>query len=104
MIRVEIGTSERTMKNASPDWINRQIRGRRDDGQTVCVRVRINCPSVELGLQTSTCPGGGSGRSFTPEEQRVIDLWSDLDLSDPDFTPGNLVAFLKQLEHRLGVC
>lgn len=104
MILVQIGTSERTLKKASPDWINRQIRGRRDDGQTVCVRVQINCPPVDVDLQTSACPGGGSGRSLTPEEQRVIDVWSDLGLGDPDFAPGNLVAFLKQLERRLYVC
>lgn len=96
MIKVRIGESERELSNATPQWINEQIDRRRKDGVSVCVRVIINTGSMNLALSTPTC-GGGGGRLPNPEEQQFLSLWEKLHLNTPDFSSGNLVAFLKQI-------
>lgn len=98
MIKVRIGESERELSNATPQWINEQIDRRRKDGVSVCVRVLINTGSMNLALSTPSCGGGGGGgRPPNPEERQFLSLWEKLHLNTPDFSGGNLVAFLKQI-------
>lgn len=105
MIRIEIGTAERDLGNATPSWINQQINRRRADGQTVCVRVHVDCPGINLRLSTPTCGGGTpGGPPPTGEEKRIIDLWKDRGLTERNFKGGDLVSFLRQLESQVGVC
>jgi hypothetical protein len=90
--------SERENGNIRPDWVTEQINRMRRDGSLVCVKVIIKDDDIDLSFATSGCSGlGGGSRSLTEAEKRVADLWRKLHLSDADFAPGNLVAFLKQL-------
>ncbi|MCG7962462.1 MAG: hypothetical protein N0E54_07175 [Candidatus Thiodiazotropha taylori] len=97
-VRIIIGTSERGLNDIEPNWINEQIGRRRNEGSPACVRIIIEVGDINLSLATSDCPGsGGVRRKLTRAENEVIDLWGKLNLSEEDFSSGNLVAFLKQL-------
>jgi hypothetical protein len=98
MITVTIGSSRRSIDDVSESWIADQIARRKADGQTVCVRVEIQTPLVNVTLATPGCAGsGGGGRMPTAAEQRVFELWDKLHLKSSGFAPGNVIAFLKQV-------
>jgi hypothetical protein len=101
MIRVAIGGSDVDIAEASPEWINQQINRRRADGVAVCVRVAINQADINVGLTTPTCGGGGGGRAPNERERRIMELWNERGLNQNDFSGGNLVAFLRQLQRLL---
>ena len=102
MVRIQIGDMERDLVSADEHWINQQVNRRRDDGQTVCVKVTIHEGDLNIVLATPTCGAiGGAGRSPLPHEQEVFNLWIQRGLNKADFTGGNLVAFLKQLKRLL---
>lgn len=101
MIKIRIADVEKELASADEQWINQQINRRRADGQTVCVRVTIHEGGLDMVLATPTCGAGGGGRPPRPDENRVFDLWKKLGLNDESFTGGNVVAFLKQLQHLL---
>jgi hypothetical protein len=99
MIRVKIGMSDYELKDVSADWINREINGRRRDGLPACVQVIIRDGRIDMGLSTPACSaGGGGGRPPTPQEKAILDIWNQQRLNTDDFSGGNVVAFLKQLE------
>lgn len=98
MIRIRIGDQERDYDSADENWINQQINRRRADGLQVCVRVTIHLGDMDMILSTPTCGSSSrGGRRPRPSEQEVFDLWNQRGLDSPDFTGGNLVAFIKQL-------
>lgn len=100
MSKVRIGDSERTIREATPQWITEQINRRRADGLSVCVQVIFDEKPLEFALSTPTCArvgGGGGGRPLNQEELKVLSLWEKLHLNTPEFSGGNLVAFLKQV-------
>ncbi len=100
MIMVRINGAERDMTDSvDAQWINQQINGRRHEGEVVYVRVSIDEPGVNLVLTTPTCPNGagGGGRLPNQEENALITLWNARGLGKPNFTGGDLVAFLKQM-------
>lgn len=98
MIVVHIGNEQRELQDADEQWINQQIEARRKAGENVCVRVRIQEPSLDLVLSTPTCASsGGGGRQASTAEQRIIELWNQRGLNGNDFTGGQLIAFLKQV-------
>lgn len=101
MIFVEIGVDRRPLNEVTESWINEQLRRRRAEGQPVCVRVQIQENGYNLGLATPGCPSAGGGRPIHPREQWILDLWNKMHLSQPDFSGGNAVAFLKQLRQRI---
>ena len=102
MIKVKIGNEERN--GIDERWIAQQITRRRGSGESVCVQVRIDAEDVNLVLQTPGClTGAVSGRRPTPLEREVLDLWERHGLNERDFSPGNVIAFLKQLA-RLSTC
>lgn len=96
MIKIKIGPIEKDLEDANESWINQEIGRLRKSGQPVCVRLRIQTDSLDFTLATPGC-GGGRGRRPKPSEQKIFDLWKKRGLTEPDFTGGNLVAFLKQL-------
>lgn len=101
MITIKIGESERALGDAEPSWINQQINRRREEGVSVCVRVTIHTQALNIVLTTPGCTGGGGGRLPTRDEQAILDLWQERGLTRPEFTGGNLIAFLRQLERML---
>jgi hypothetical protein len=100
MIKIQIGEDEKLREEASEQWINHQIARRRADGISVCVRVIIKERDLDMILSTPTCKNRvGGGRPPTPREDKVFDLWKKRGLDNPDFTGGNLIAFLKQFDN-----
>ena len=102
MIKIRIADVEKELANADEQWINQQINRRQADGQTVCVMVTVHEGGLDMVLTTPTCGTGGSGgRPPRPDESRVFDLWKKRGLDGEKFTGGDVVAFLKQLQHLL---
>jgi hypothetical protein len=99
MNKIQIGSVERNLQDADPNWVNEQINGLRRDGKAVCVRIFFKDEGVDLMMATPGCisSGGGGGRRLTPKEQSILELWDKLHLSKQEFSAGNVVAFLKQL-------
>jgi hypothetical protein len=104
MITVRIGSDEKDMSSAIDEhWINQELNRRRRDGETVCVRVTIRDADLQMVLSTPSCGvGAGGGRAPTAAEQEIFDSWAHRGLNQPDFTGGNLIAFLKQLRSLVG--
>ena len=97
MIKIRIGEAEKDLASADEHWINQQINRRREEGQTVCVKVTVHEGALDIVLSTATCGGAGGGRPPSTKETAVFGLWKERGLDKADFTGGNLVAFLKQL-------
>lgn len=104
MITVRIAGQERQWDDpddAEEGWVTQQITRRRADGHQVCATVGIKTSYVNVGLSTPGCALGGGGRRPTTDEARIIDLWAQRGLNDSNFSPGNLIAFLRQLARLL---
>ena len=101
MITVKIGPEERSYNSADESWINQQLNMRRDEGQSVCVRVTIQENGADIMFSTRNCPssGGVPKQNWRLREQQASDLWKKCHMNDVNFTGGNFVAFLKQLSH-----
>lgn len=97
MIRISISGDERSLQEASPDWITQQIERRRRDGLRVCVVVSIQTGELSMRLSTPECGGGAGGRAPNEKEARVFALWAKLGLNGPGWAPGNVVAFMRQI-------
>ena len=98
MIFVSIAGDERSLQDASPDWITQQVERRRRDGLRVCVTVTIKTGELDMRLSTPECGGGGGGRAPTTREAQVFNLWTKLHLNHPGWSPGNVIAFLRQVD------
>ena len=103
MSTVKIGSEERPIQQVDSQWINQEINRRRESGVDVCVVVQLAEPGVNLTLATPSCGsgGGGGGRPPNDKESDVLTLWNHRGMGQADFTGGNLVAFLKQLDRVL---
>lgn len=98
MVIIKLGSSEQRLESLDEGWLQQQISRRRREGESVCVRVEIDDSPINITLSTAGCAGGGgSSRSLTVQEQKVLDLWLKHHLSEPEFQGGELIAFLKQL-------
>jgi len=99
MITVHINDSYRVNADITESWINRQINERVRDRVPVCVKVEIEEGDLNMGLSTPSCIGTGKGgRPPNKKEQIVYDLWDKHNLHTNDFSGGNLIAFLKQID------
>lgn len=95
-----IGADRCPLDEADPQWITQEIQGRRNDGQDVCVVVRVEVEGLNVTLSTPACAkGGGGGRAPTQRERVIFDLWREQGLDEPNFTPGAVIAFLKRLRN-----
>ncbi len=102
MVTVTIGSDSRDLAAADAQWVTQEINGRRRDGVTVCVRLSVQEDGANVAPSTPTCGGGGGGgRRPNSLEQRILDAWGQHRLNTPEFTAGNLVAFLRALERIL---
>lgn len=102
-VTIKIGTESRILSDAREDWINEQIRRRRAEGP-VCVLVHIEGQGVDITLMTPACSSGPGGRRrLTNLESEIVELWKKRGLNEPDFSGGNVVAFLRQLRKLLGM-
>ncbi len=103
MITIRIGQATRSLSDADANWLTQQVQMRRHDALDVCVEIRVKEPDIDMILRTSSCaPGGsGGGRAPNPKEQSIFTLWDRTRMNTPDFTGGNLVAFVRQLQHVL---
>lgn len=102
MNAIKIGNDERPIAGADAQWITQEIVGRRKDGENVCVVISIKTAELDMRLATPACGGaGGRGREPTARERSVLELWQKLHLNEVDFSPGNVVAFVKQVGHYL---
>jgi hypothetical protein len=99
MIFVSIAGDERSLQDASPDWITQQVERRRRDGLRVCVTVTIKTGELDMRLSTPECGGGGGGRAPTVREAQVFNFWTKLHLNQPGWSPGNVIAFLRQVDY-----
>lgn len=98
MITITIGQETRALGDATEQWINQQIARRHRDGGSLCVQVKIEKPPLNMLLSTPQCSRNGfGGRPPSEQEQRIFELWDRRGLNQHDFTGGNLVAFLNQL-------
>lgn len=101
MVTIQIGLNgERKLEEVDKHWIIQQINRRRDEQQSVCVRIAIQNESVHMTLTTLGCPQGGGGGGRTPNkgEQHIFDLWHRHKLDQLDFSVGQLIAFLGEIE------
>lgn len=102
MSTIRIGSDERNLPDADSQWITHEIHARRADGQSVCVIVTIVTDELNLRLATPSYDSrGGGGRAPTQREKAIFDLWNQRGLNQPDFTPGDVVAFVKQVDRYL---
>ena len=104
MSTIKIGNEERLLEDADPQWVNQQINNRKSAGESVCVRITIREGDLNLNLATPNCSssgGGGGGRAPTTDERRIFDLWARRGLDEQDFSGGNVVSFIKQLQNLL---
>jgi len=99
MNRIWIGGVERALEDADSQWINEQIRARRQDGQDPCVRVSIRTDAVNIMLETENCKSpASSGRRPNEQEKALFDLWAQHHLREVRFTSGNVVSFVQQVQ------
>lgn len=98
---IRIGIDERDLRDADTQWITQEIVGRRQDGQDVCVLVRINEPGANLPLSTPACRvgggGGGGGRPPNALETAIFDLWEKRGLNSGNVEPGEVIAFVRHV-------
>ena len=101
MIEIQIGSSGwQDLADVPKPWVHEQINRRRNDGHEPCVKVRITADGIDAVLTTPQCGGGGGGgRPPSPQEKELFDLWDQRRLNQNNFTGGNLIAFLEQVEH-----
>jgi hypothetical protein len=98
MHRIRIGTSERPLEEATESWIAQQLNERRKEGQSVCVQVILKTSGIDMVLSTPACGNGsGASRAPNPRESEIFTLWEKRGLRQPDFTAGNVIAFVKQV-------
>jgi hypothetical protein len=103
MITLRIDNREEALSEINQQWIHQQINRRREDGLLPSVIIRIMEPEINIILAT---PGSAnsyntSSRRPNEKEQRILDLWSRLNLNRADFSSGNLVAFIQQIDRYL---
>ena len=100
MIKIKIGEFERELDRVDESWINQQINRRRNDGQSVCVRVTIKEGDLDMMLSTPTCAStGNGGRPARPHEIQILNLWNQHKLNEYEFTGWNVISFLKHLKY-----
>ena len=100
MVSVKIGPRELSLSEVNPHWIEQQINGNRREGTAFTVVVRVQVDGVNLCF-VAPPPPGGPGREYSARETAIIELWMRCGMNRAGFSPGDLIAFLKQLPRLL---
>jgi hypothetical protein len=93
----QIGSETRDLCSFDESWVTQQIIRRPKEGENACVQVHIETTGVNVSVATPGCGGGGGGRPPSSREREIIEEWQSRGLNSADFSPGNLVSFLKQI-------
>jgi hypothetical protein len=101
MISVRINDQQR--EGLVESWIAQTVNGFRHDRQAVCVRVTVKGGGLDLMVTAGGCQASpGASRPPNERERRVLDRWKACGLDgDPDFSVGQLIRCLTQLEREL---
>jgi hypothetical protein len=100
-VSITIGDENRAYPSASKDWINKAFARARKQGVLPVVTVQISQPGLVLGLATPGSGRGGGG-SLTPAQNRIVEAWMRHRMTSTNYTGGNLIAFLNDLERLIG--
>jgi hypothetical protein len=99
---ISVWINGRQRDGVDEGWIAQTIQGLRHDGESVCVRVNVKGDGLELAVTAGNCPASRGGRPPTSRESAVFDVWSRCSVSaDVDFSSGQLIRCLKELERVL---
>jgi hypothetical protein len=103
MATITINGLQRSLSDATPQWIHDQIDPRGRDGVAVCIQVKIDTSEIRIALSTPTCQqsGSGGGRSPNRQEAQVLRIWEDEKLHTNQFSVGNVIAFVKRVTQLL---
>ena len=102
MITVTIGGMSRRLDQVDAYWVHQQVDHRHHDDQPVCVRFAIDEPDAKMTLTTPACStNGGGGRKPNAIEQEIFERWHRHRLDSAEFTGGNVISFIQQLERVL---
>lgn len=101
MVTIQIGNDSRSLEEADESWIVQQVNNRKREGRPICVRVSIRTSTLQISLTTPGCGPGAGGRMPRPDEAEIIRLWERNKLTSDDFSGGNLVSFIKQVQRQL---
>jgi hypothetical protein len=99
MIQIRIGKEQRDFNSLDESWIIDQVMNRRNAGEATCVQVYIDHGNIRMILSTPGCDSAAKGKSrpFSELEKPIAELWEKRGLKEPDFSPCNLISFLKQI-------
>lgn len=99
MITLQIGTSERRDGEIEKRWIQDQVNSRKKNGESVCVRIHIQCGDVNLRLKSRDCSKStGGSRPLNNKEQHIVDEWTQKGFPNKDINPGMVVSFWEFLK------
>ena len=101
MLKVYVGPNEYSLtssRDIDEGELAQRISKYKKDGICPCVKIVIEQDGLNILLQTAGCAkSGGATRPLNPREHDILELWGRSGLNDQDFSPGNLISFLKQV-------
>lgn len=98
MSYIRIGDEQRSLEDATEQWLSEQLRRRKAAGGTTCIQVSLKTSSVDILLSTPECGGGGGGgRAPTAQEKRLFGEWAQRGLNAGGYSAGDIISFLQQV-------
>ena len=99
MVTVTINGTTVPADRANEGWVNQMLADARSRGVAPCVQINVSEPTAQIFFATPGCPRGPAGtKQWTPTELRLIDVWTRRGLGSGQFSPGELRAFLNEVQ------
>ena len=96
-VTVTFGTAAAANDAVTGGWIQAQMRTQDEAGQPICAHVLVEGGDISVSLPVGNCTSGGrGGRALNAAETEVVDLYRRRHLDQPQFSPGELEAFIRQ--------